>query len=201
MRRRQRASKTLPYTLTLLLMGVMLFKLYPMRLQQSFRADVHKIISAAIPGLITIALVIGLSLSIRSLVKQVKRDRRFKQQRGLKPLQSLTWQQFEQVMGNMFERLGYKVTETGQGGADGGIDLLLRKQRGVFLVQCKRWNKGSVGAPVVREMFGLMMHHQAQGVKIVTTGKFTKEAIAFAKGKPIDLLDGEILSKWFGLMK
>jgi restriction system protein len=105
----------------------------------------------------------------------------------------MSWQDFELLVGECFRRLGYRVTETGQGGADGGVDLLLRRDTKKILVQCKRWRSSSVGAPVVREMFGLMVHHSADRVKIVCCGKFTREATAFASGKPVDLISGEAL--------
>jgi restriction system protein len=42
-------------------------------------------------------------------------------------------------------------------------------------------------------MFGLLSHHRADRVIIVTSGQFTREALAFADGKPIDLIDGPAL--------
>ena len=105
----------------------------------------------------------------------------------------MSWQAFEQLVGECFRQHGYRVQETGQGGADGGVDLLLRRGGETILVQCKQWRTASVGAPVVREMFGLMAHHGASRVKIVCCGNFTREAMAFAQGKPIDLIGGEKL--------
>jgi restriction system protein len=87
------------------------------------------------------------------------------------------------------------VEESLAGGADGGIDLILRKDGQTSLVQCKRWKTQSVGAPVIREMFGLLAHHRADRVIVVTSGQFTREALAFADGKPIDLIDGPALLK------
>lgn len=60
-------------------------------------------------------------------------------------------------------------------------------------MQCKHWRTRRVGAPVVREQFGLLTHHQAAAVIIVTTGDFTPEAKAFAEGKPIELIAGPAL--------
>jgi restriction system protein len=46
--------------------------------------------------------------------------------------------------------------ETGGGGPDGGVDLVLRKPGGngseKFLVQCKQWRALKVGVDVVREL-------------------------------------------------
>jgi restriction system protein len=100
------------------------------------------------------------------------------------------WRQFERLVGEAFRRQGYAVEETGLGGADGGIDLILRKDGGRTLVQCKQWKRQQVGVSVVREMAGLLAHHQAQAVKIVCIGTYTKDAERFAQHKPIELLSG-----------
>lgn len=76
------------------------------------------------------------------------------------------WRQFELLVGEAFRRQGYSVEETGLGGADGGIDLILRKDGRRTLVQCKQWKRQQVGVNVVREMYGLLAHHQAHELGI-----------------------------------
>lgn len=100
------------------------------------------------------------------------------------------WRQFELLVGEAFRRRGYIVEETGLGGADGGIDLILRKDGRRTLVQCKQWKRQQIGVSVVREMAGLLAHHHAHAVKIVCIGSYTKEAKRFAQGKPIQLMGG-----------
>ncbi|WDK00482.1 restriction endonuclease [Xanthomonas campestris] len=120
--------------------------------------------------------------------------RRFLETRTtLESLAAGGWRQFEQLVGEAFRRQGYSVEETGLGGADGGIDLILRKDGRRTLVQCKQWKRQQVGVSVVREMFGLLAHHQAHAVKIACIGTYTKDAERFAKGKPIELIGGEQL--------
>ncbi|MCC8473764.1 restriction endonuclease [Xanthomonas arboricola] len=120
--------------------------------------------------------------------------RRFLETRTtLESLAAGGWRQFELLVGEAFRRQGYSVEETGLGGADGGIDLILRKDGRRTLVQCKQWKRQQVGVSVVREMFGLLAHHQAHAVKIVCIGTYTKDAERFAQGKPIELIGGEQL--------
>ncbi|MFD2274736.1 restriction endonuclease [Undibacterium arcticum] len=111
-------------------------------------------------------------------------------QRDLTTLRAMDWAAFERVVGEAYRRLGFVIQETGQGGADGGIDLVLWKDHRKTIVQVKQWRSSSVGVSVVREMFGLMMHHKAQAVTIVCVGRFTNDAWRFAQGKPIDLVGG-----------
>ncbi|MBB4767564.1 restriction endonuclease [Xanthomonas sp. LMG 8993] len=120
--------------------------------------------------------------------------RRFLETRtSLESLAAGGWRQFELLVGEAFRRQGYSVEETGLGGADGGIDLILRKDGRRTLVQCKQWKRQQVGVSVVREMFGLLAHHQANEVKIACIGTYTKDAERFAEGKPIELIGGEQL--------
>ncbi len=114
-------------------------------------------------------------------------------QTGVDSLARMSWQDFEKLVGEAFRRQGYAVEETGLGGADGGIDLILRRHGRKELVQCKQWRSRQVKAHVVREMWGLLAHHKADSVKIVCVGDFTRDARAFAEGKAIELIHGERL--------
>jgi restriction system protein len=99
------------------------------------------------------------------------------------------------LVGAAFSHLGYAVQETGGGGADGGMDLILVKNKKTILVQCKHWKSTAVGVPVVREMYGLMVSEEMDIVMVVTSGSFTKDARFFAIGKPIVLVDGPRLAE------
>ncbi|KRA45147.1 restriction endonuclease [Pseudoxanthomonas sp. Root630] len=113
--------------------------------------------------------------------------------RGLDSLAALGWRDFERLVGEAYRRRGYTVEETGLGGADGGIDLVLHRDGKRTLVQCKQWRRDKVPVNVVREMFGLMTHHRAHAVRIAALGGFTADAARFAEGKPIGLIDGATL--------
>ena len=108
-------------------------------------------------------------------------------------LQGISWQKFEILVGEGFRRRGYSVKETGGGGPDGGIDLVLVKDGENFLVQCKQWKAFKVGVSTVRELYGVMAATGAAGGFVVTSGRFTPEATAFANGRNIQLIDGPIL--------
>ncbi|MBB6368625.1 restriction system protein [Xanthomonas sacchari] len=131
--------------------------------------------------------------ALASFLKARHRRRLLDTRTTLESLAAGGWRQFERLVGEAFRRQGYAVEETGLGGADGGIDLILRKHGRRTLVQCKQWKRQQVGVSVVREMFGLMAHHQADAVEIVCVGGYTAEAARFALGKPIELIGGERL--------
>ncbi|WP_198034155.1 restriction endonuclease [Acidihalobacter ferrooxydans] len=94
----------------------------------------------------------------------------------------------------MFRRKGYSVAETGGNGPDGGVDLVLKRDGETFFVQCKQWRAYKVGVGVVRELYGVMSAKGATGGFVVTSGEFTRDAIAFADGRNIELIAGDRLS-------
>ena len=59
-----------------------------------------------------------------------------------------------------------------------------------FLVQCKQWRAFKVGVDVVRELYGVMAATGATGGFVVTSGRFTEEALMFASGRNVTLVDG-----------
>lgn len=128
-----------------------------------------------------------------SFIARRKRLQLLETQTGLDSLRAMDWRRFEMLVGEAFRRQGYRIEETGLGGADGGIDLRLNKNGRVTLVQCKQWRSKHVDVKVVREMYGLLTHHHADAVKIVAVGNFTRDAQRFAQSKPIELVHGEAL--------
>jgi restriction system protein len=114
---------------------------------------------------------------------------------GSSALQNMSWQAFEKVVGEAFRLQGYSVRENGGGGADGGIDLVLKKDGEEFLVQCKQWRAQKVGVTVIRELYGVMAASGAAGGFVVTCGRYTEEARTFAEGRNITLLDGGELER------
>lgn len=151
----------------------------------------------AVSGILTplawVLLILCWFAAIASLIGRQRRRNLLDNQTGIDSVRQMNWRQFERLAGEAFRRQGYAVEETGLGGADGGIDLILRRDGQTTLVQCKQWRSRQVGVQVVREMYGLLAHHQAAAVKIVALGDYTADARRFAEGKPVELIHGERL--------
>lgn len=131
--------------------------------------------------------------ALASFLRRRKRKALFdgaSQASGAGALQGMSWQEFEMLVGEGFKRRGYGVRETGGGGADGGVDLVLTKGGEKFLVQCKQWKAFKVGVSTVRELYGVIAAEGVAGGFVVTSGRFTGDAQAFAAGRNVQLLDG-----------
>ena len=129
-------------------------------------------------------------IALFSAVRAWQRGELFKQQTSLNSIKDLSWQQFEQYIGEVYRRKGYTVEETGLDGADGGVDLVLSKDGENLLVQCKNWKTKKVGVSIVRELFGVVKARNASGGIIVTAGSYTQDAQSFAEDTGIELIDG-----------
>lgn len=138
---------------------------------------------------VAIVLTIAAGLALYSWRDARRRRAWARTMRGVEDLLRLDWKTFERWTAEAYRAQGFRVEIVGGGGADGGVDLVCTRSDGTCLVQCKHW-QGSVGAKVVREMFGLMHHHGAVAADIVALKGFTRQAKAFAQGKPMRLLDG-----------
>ncbi|MEA3326345.1 MAG: restriction endonuclease [Chloroflexota bacterium] len=122
------------------------------------------------------------------------RDQRIKlsDAETLDDLLALSPTSFEALVAELFSSYGYQA-ETIGGSSDHGVDVLVYTDQGKkWVVQCKRY-KHSVGEPVVRDLYGTMLHEEAQRAYLITTGSFTRQALNWAEEKPIVLYDGEAL--------
>jgi tetratricopeptide (TPR) repeat protein len=93
--------------------------------------------------------------------------------------------------------MGLSVQLT-QASHDGGVDLHVIDptpiRGGRYIVQAKRY-QGGVGEPIMRDLYGTLLHSGAVKAILITTGYFTEGAVAFAYGKPIELVDGNALGR------
>ena len=97
----------------------------------------------------------GCASPIRRLRQNLVTD--VAQSKASDALDGMSWREYEMLVGEGFRLQGYQVVETGGGGADGGVDLVLTKpgKNGgeKFLAQCKQWRAfkvGVIGARAVR---------------------------------------------------
>ena len=112
-------------------------------------------------------------------------------------LNELSGIEFENLCKNLLEKMNFEVSTTKQSG-DGGIDLIAYSHQpmleGKYIVQCKRYS-GSVGEPIIRDLYGVVNSERANKGILITTGTFTKSAVEFSMGKQLELIDGEKLNQ------
>ncbi|BDS05068.1 membrane protein [Oceaniferula spumae] len=151
---------------------------------------------ATVAGAVTpIFTIVFLFVALISFFRSFKTKAQLKRQESIETLNELSWKDFENVTGELFRQRGYKVEEMLGGGADGGVDLRLRRDGQLTLVQCKQWKNKNVGLPIIRELLGAMTAESADKGILVTTSTFTSEAGSFAMPHGIKLINGDQLSQ------
>ena len=132
---------------------------------------------------------------IRVFFKNLGNKSLLKRNKTLKKLKRLSWDDFELLCMELFRKKGWKVLGNEKKGADGGVDIWMKKRRRSAIVQCKRYDDAMVTIKVLREMYGLMHEHDVDEAYIITTSRFTKECYKFIEGKNMVLIDGAALVK------
>ncbi|WAH64513.1 restriction endonuclease [Xanthomonas hortorum] len=120
--------------------------------------------------------------ALASLVCTYQRCKPLDTHTTLESLAANGWCEFELLVFEAFCLQGNALDESGLGGADGVIDLILRKDGSRTLVQCKQWKRQQVGVSVGCEMHGLLAHHNADAVNTVCSAPYPKDDERFAQG-------------------
>jgi len=149
------------------------------------------------PGVALVAmLLLAFFVSVQNRLRRLERAARVAPHGGLASLAALnqmTWKQFELLVHQAFRHRGFVIGETGATGADGAVELVLRKAGKYFLVHSRLWKAAQVDVVPVRELFNAMRAKRAAGGFVVSTGNYSREAMAFASGRNIQLIDGPTL--------
>jgi restriction system protein len=106
-------------------------------------------------------------------------------------LRDLSYQEFEEYIVFLFNKLGYKSEAVGKS-HDGGVDVIVEKDGVKQYIQCKKYNsRNKVNLHDVRDFYGSLIDFLANSKGyFITTSSFTLEAEKFAEDKPIELIDG-----------
>jgi restriction system protein len=118
-------------------------------------------------------------------------------------LSRIGWDELEHLLASYYREVGWWVEHAGTGGTgakfDGGVDLRIRRDAEVVLVQCKHWNAKQVPHNAVHELIGVMVNEGATGAILVSSGEFTRAAIEAANRQGrVKLIDGYALRAMLG---
>lgn len=100
-----------------------------------------------------------------------------------KAFYQLTSRQFEVVMAEIYNKLGYKVELT-KATRDGGKDLIIRKPEAlgdfIYYVECKKYApKNHVGIGIVKNLVATINTDKVNGGILATTSYFSKDTKKF----------------------
>lgn len=136
---------------------------------------------------------LGIFLFTAFLIKLWWKTRGFFRLRkaGIKQIDEMTGEEFEEFLGMLFKKRGFKVTYTKTSG-DYGADLILQDRENTIAVQAKRYS-GSVGVKAVQEVIGALKMYDATEAWVITNSYFTKQAQKLAESNDVYLIDRDEL--------
>ena len=189
---------TLPWWFSLALAAVVYFGLKFYLPTVEFQSPAFQGIGKAFPSMAGMFASIFIFTAAISAYHAWRRGELLDRQTSVKSIKAVSWKDFEYLVSEAYRRQGYSVQENTGVGADGGVDLVLSKDGERILVQCKNWKSNRVGVSTVRELFGIVAAEGASGGIVVCSGQYTNDALEFAEGKPITLVDGVALTRLIG---
>jgi restriction system protein len=130
--------------------------------------------------------VVGLA----KLAYEVYRVRRLAKS-GIRDIDAMDGQTFEEFLGTLFRRLGYSVENTRYRG-DYGADLVISKDGFKTAVQAKRWSK-RIGVKAVQEAVASAGYYKCHRSLVVANRDFTKQARMLARANNVELWDRDAL--------
>lgn len=151
--------------------------------------------SGSLPLIVSLLISLGATAAAsRGQLDRAHRRQLLSKTSTLEDLCRISWSEFELLIAETYRRDGNVVHLRGGAAPDGGVDVEVRTAEGQrWLVQCKQWKARKVGTRVVRELLGVVSKEGANLGILITCGGFTREAIGFAQGQPIQLIDGRAL--------
>ena len=103
------------------------------------------------------------------------------------------------ILPGLSSKLGFHTIHRGR--RDGGVDILAWKLEAGevqnWLIQCKCWTN-PVGVNVMRELYGSRADYGSDySLMVVTTSRYTRDAVEYANRHDIQLVDGNDLQQLY----
>lgn len=109
-------------------------------------------------------------------------------------LRSLSSDEFVAFVAHLFRRRGFKANVVGHR-ADPGVDIVVKNPHGGReVVQCQRWTPRWIAESAVQEFYKAVEGDgKFRRGYIITTSGFSSAAAAWARDRPLELVDGQRL--------
>ena len=120
---------------------------------------------------------------------------------GATRLTGLREREFEALVAEAFRAQGYESVGSSSRGPSAVAGLMLRRDRTTFLVDYRYWRAGKVGIDAMQSLQKAMAARGATAGFMLSGGRFSREAIAFAGGCSIQLIDGRALQTMLSRVK
>jgi len=109
-------------------------------------------------------------------------------------VQDATPTEMENIVADMYRRLGYRNVEVTQHSDDYGADVIMKRKKIKYVVQVKKYEKNNkIVREDIQKLQGAKEHYRTNGMKFVTTGFYTQPALDYAHRHRIETIDADEL--------
>jgi restriction system protein len=140
-----------------------------------------------------LGLVILSLWGFHRVCNHVQRERRIRALQ-ITQVDSMSGWEFERYVARLLQHRGHKTEITKRSG-DFGVDILTRKGKFRFAVQCKRQAK-NVSRRAVSDVVAGRVHYKCDASIVVTNSWFSPGARTLAKSTDCELIDRAELTNW-----
>ena len=103
-------------------------------------------------------------------------------------VRSLDGFEFEKFCANLIEKLGWGKTTLTPKTGDGGKDIIVKIDNSKYMfVECKNQPSTNIGRPIIQKLDSAVRYENASKGIVITTGKFSNEAVEYAKKLDIEM--------------
>lgn len=102
--------------------------------------------------------------------------------------------EFEEYAAGYLKRNGYSKVTVTKASRDFGVDLIAKKHRTNYAVQCKLY-QGKVGNSAIQEAVAGKSYYDCDEAMVITNSVFYPGAIVLAKANDVTLIDGTQLKR------
>lgn len=124
---------------------------------------------------------------------KVQKDEVILQNLNLYNIDKMTGFEFEEFIGTLFRKIGYKVVVTKKSN-DQGIDIIVQDDFIKIGIQAKCYN-GVVGNKAIQEAVAGKSYYKCDKALVITNSSFTQSAIELAKCNYVGLISRQELSE------
>jgi HJR/Mrr/RecB family endonuclease len=110
-------------------------------------------------------------------------------------LHQMTWEEFEELIGSLYDSLSYTTTVT-QDTADLGVDVWAENDEERVAIQVKQFSEGNtVGRETLQKLASTIAKGDADRAIVITSSSFARTAKQYSNdfGKNMELVDGDDL--------
>lgn len=155
--------------------------------KRKVKSSLELLVALVLISILFIPIILPIMFFVFAIYILRKQKRLFKI-KTLEKLDQMSPYEFEEYVALLFKKRGYKTIITSRS-RDFGVDVIAKNKDETIAIQVKKYKTSPVGNKDVQMLLGAMhmRRYKANKCVLISTSRFTKNALEQAKGCPIEL--------------